>query len=167
MRQLAVHGPLRRESDRRNHIRWSAAKINKLVQIVQAVQSLRFVEVVIEPKIARRIAAATYFGLTTAAASTCPTRRIFSPLLRRRKFFVDIGFFEFSRHRSDVFAGRPEVLEPFKVQRERSLNLPLVPIVPDVPIVPVPICFEPKLRKRSDNLSVPALSTRFARLAPG
>jgi hypothetical protein len=38
-RQLGVpHGPLRGESDRRNHIRWSAAKINELVQIVQAVQ---------------------------------------------------------------------------------------------------------------------------------
>jgi hypothetical protein len=47
-RQLGVpHGPLRGESDRRNHIRWSAAKINELVQIVQAVQSLRFVQVVI------------------------------------------------------------------------------------------------------------------------
>jgi hypothetical protein len=93
MRQSVVYGPLRRESDRRNLIRWSAADRSS------------------------DLTGATYFRLTTVAASTCPARRIFFPPLRRRKFFVDVGFFEFLRQQSDVFARRPEVLEPVKVQR--------------------------------------------------
>jgi hypothetical protein len=36
---------------------------------------------------------------------------VFFPLLRRRKFFADVGFFEFLRQRSDVFARRSETLQ--------------------------------------------------------
>jgi hypothetical protein len=62
----------KRESDRRNHIRWSVADHSA------------------------ELAAATYFGLSNSDRHQLVPRGFF-PLLRRRKFFVDVGFFEFLR----------------------------------------------------------------------